>query len=180
VSRRAIFSVVLFILAVVCTTTGATAAPTGAKPAQRPARPGMTSFVWTNDEIDMLRQGNVPVSTVGGQSGQTPPVVIAAPSELASYDRTKDPDWYAGQAAILRAEIDARQADLTKQQAALADARNERQTDPGVDMDRGNAGVTPEAGVEVLEARVQEAQGELDALADLARQNGIPPAALRG
>lgn len=178
--RRSIFPMLLFILAIVYLAPGAFAAPPDAKPAQRAAQPDLNSFVWTNDEVDMLHQSNVPISVVGPQLDSTASVVAAAPGELESYDRTKDPAWYAEQAAILRAEMDTRQAELTQQVKAVADARNLRQSDPGVAMDRGNAGITPEAGIDNLEAQVREVQDQLDALADLARQNDIPAGVLRG
>ena len=128
----------------------------------------------------MLRESNVAVSVVGAQAGAAPAVVTAASGELESYDRTKDPEWYAQQAAILRAELDARQTELDQQEEALAEAQSERRTEPGVAMDRGNVGITPAAGIDILEAGVREVQDELDALSDLARQNDIPPGVLRG
>ncbi len=50
----------------------------------------------------------------------------------------------------------------------------------GINLDEGDIGITPEAGIEVLRQRVSEAKTELDALEDLARRNDIPPGALRG
>ena len=41
-------------------------------------------------------------------------------------------------------------------------------------------GITPEAAIDILQQRVNEAQTELAELEDLARQNDIPPGALRG
>jgi hypothetical protein len=50
----------------------------------------------------------------------------------------------------------------------------------GINFDQGDIGITPDAGVEILQRRVQETQSEIDALEDLARHNGIPPGTLRG
>jgi hypothetical protein len=50
----------------------------------------------------------------------------------------------------------------------------------GINLDQGDIGITLEAGIEILQRRVREAQSELDALEDLARHNGIPPGTLRG
>ena len=174
--RRAVSSAMSTALVIVWTAGSAVAGPLETKVDQRGARPDTTSFVWTNDEIDMLRSGNVPVSIFG----QRAPSLAGPERNKLPYDRTKDPAWYAQQAAILRAEIDAGQADLMRQQGALLSAKNERQTDPGVAMDTRSAGITAEAGIENLQARVQEAQDQLDALADLAQHNGIPPGVLRG
>ena len=177
VYRPTLSSAISIAVAVRCAAGGAVAGPPETKTVQRAARPNMPAFVWTNDEIDMLRQSNVTISSFGQL---VPPVTADAPAELESYDRTRDPAWYAQQAAILRAEIDERQAELTRQREALSNAKAQRQTDPGVAMGGRNAGITTEAGIENLQARLQEAQVQLDALADLAQRNGIPPGVLRG
>jgi uncharacterized protein YigA (DUF484 family) len=41
-------------------------------------------------------------------------------------------------------------------------------------------GITPQAGIEILAARVRELQSQRNDLTDLARQNDIPPGVLRG
>jgi len=69
--------------------------------------------------------------------------------------------------------------DLEQQRAALAQAKD-RVTQPGLSLKQDNAGVTPEAGIENLQAQVAETQAMLDELADLARTHNIPPGALRG
>ena len=90
-----------------------------------------------------------------------------------------DPTWYAAQAAALQAELDQREADLQEQQTAIAQAAN-RITTPGVSLTEKDAGVTPAAGLAILQALVQETQTKLDDLADVARQHSILPGALRG
>ena len=50
----------------------------------------------------------------------------------------------------------------------------------GINLDEGDVGITPEAGMEILQQRVEEARIELEALEDLARRNDIPPGILRG
>jgi hypothetical protein len=50
----------------------------------------------------------------------------------------------------------------------------------GINLDGGAIGITPEAGIEILQRRVYEIQSELDDLEDLARHNNIPPGTLRG
>jgi len=50
----------------------------------------------------------------------------------------------------------------------------------GINRDEGGIGITPEAGIEILQQRVKEAQAELDDLEDLARRNEIEPGTLRG
>ena len=142
-----------------------------------PAQAGKTKKVWTNDEMDQLRaRGLISTFNVATETAaQTP----AAPSEPATFTaRTEDPAWYAEQAAILQAELDKREAALREAQMAIAQAA-EGITQPGVAMDKSNAGVTPEAGIDILKAQAREVQTQLDELNDLARQNNIPPGVLR-
>jgi hypothetical protein len=102
-----------------------------------------------------------------------------APAERATFaSKTEDPGWYADQAAMLQAELDKREAALRNAQASLALVK-ERMTQPGIAMDQGNPGVTPESGIAILEAQVREVQDRLDELSSLARQNDIPPGDLR-
>ena len=62
----------------------------------------------------------------------------------------------------------------------LSVAQSLRRTTGGISLDAGDIGITPEAGIEILQQRVNETQTELDALQDLARRQGIAPGTLRG
>ncbi len=119
-----------------------------------------------------------------GTDSQNPVVWTNEKSKSASlpvrYVRTQDPEWYAEQAARLRDELEHRQAQLREYRQGLEDARSLRQTTGGINLDEGDIGITPEAGIEILQQRVNETQTELDALEDLARRNDIPPGTLRG
>jgi hypothetical protein len=141
--------------------------------------------VCTDDDLDQLRSRGL-ISIVGPEANQAaaqPAVQSAAapsgPAQPVYASRLEDPEWYAEKAADLQAELDLRAAALMKQKEAIALAAD-RITQPGLTMDEPNAGVTPEAGIANLEAQVQEVQNQLDELSDLARQNNIPPGALRG
>jgi hypothetical protein len=140
--------------------------------------------VWTNDDMDQLRSRGL-ISIVG-QEATEPAAQAPAPAEPAEttfpiYEsRLDDPEWYADRAADLQAELDKRQAALLQQQTAIAQAADQRITEPGLALDKDNAGVTPAAGLVNLEAQVQEVQSRLDELSDLARQHDIPPGVLRG
>jgi hypothetical protein len=131
--------------------------------------------VWTNDDVEKLH--NLGLISIVGRIDEERSTSASAP---APYVRTQDPEWYAERAAKLRDELERRRAQLREYWQALDDARNLRETAGGINLDEGDAGITPEAGIEILERRVKEAQTELDELEDLARRNGIPPGTLRG
>jgi hypothetical protein len=158
----------------------AIAIPTVAAEKSRPAQanPNQPKKVWTNEDMDGLRARGL-ISTFGSAVNEAAAPSAGATSQPVYASRLQDPEWYAQQAADLHAELDKRAADLRDAQAALAQAAN-GVTQPGVDMGRGNVGVTPEAGIAILQAETQEIQRQLDELSDLARQNNIPPGALRG
>jgi hypothetical protein len=161
----------------------AMAFPSSAAEKPRPAQSNQSQpkKVWTNDDTDQLRSRGL-ISIVGQEPTDAAAVAPAAPSESAppAYNsRLEDPAWYAQKAADLQAELEKREAALREQQTAMALAVKGI-TQPGIAMDKPNAGVTPEAGIAILAAQVQEVQNRMDELSDLARQNNIPPGVLRG
>src|ERR1700674_3082799 len=96
------------------------------------------------------------------------------------YVKTQGPEWYAGQAARLRDELERRNAQLGGYRQGIEDARSLKTMTGGINLDEGDIGITPEAGIEILQQRVNEAQAELDGLEGLAHHNDIPPGTLRG
>ena len=131
--------------------------------------------VWTNDNLEKLHSLGL-ISIVGGMDEEQ----LASASAPATYVETQDPEWYAEQAAQLRDELERRRAQLHEYQKVLEDARSLRETTGGINVDDGDIGITPEAGIEFLQQRLNEAQMGLDALEDLARRNDISPGTLRG
>jgi hypothetical protein len=131
--------------------------------------------VWTNDDLERLHTLGL-ISIVGRMDEET-----SKPASLPDlYVKTQDPEWYAARAAKLRDELEQRQAQLREYRLALDDARSLKETTGGLSLDNGNIGITPEAGIEILQQGANEAQTELDALEDLARHEDIPPGTLRG
>jgi hypothetical protein len=131
--------------------------------------------VWTNDDLERLHNLGL-ICIVGRMNDETPKPT----SQPQPYVKTQDPEWYAKQAANLRDELERRRAQLSEYRQALEDARSLRETTGAINLDDGDIGITPEAGIEILQQRVNETQAELDALEDLARRNDITPGTLRG
>jgi hypothetical protein len=132
--------------------------------------------VWTNEDLERLRSLGL-ISIVGQPASLDDANSVAMPS---TYVTTQDSEWYAEQAGALRSEFERRQARLAEYRRVLEDARSLRETTGGINLDEGDTGITPEAGIEILQQRVEEARTKLDALEDLARRNDIEPGTLRG
>jgi hypothetical protein len=94
--------------------------------------------------------------------------------------KTQDPAWYTEQAAKLRDELERRRAQLDGYRQAIEDARSLKTMTGGINLEEGDIGITPEAGIEILQQRVMEEQARLDDLEDLARRSDIEPGVLRG
>jgi hypothetical protein len=133
------------------------------------------TVVWTNEDLEKL-EGPGHISVVG----QIPEEDTAGAAAPAPYDSTKDPEWYTEQASNLRAELASNEAELQQFRQAIEDARDLKTMTGGINIDEGDVGITPEAGIEILQQRVNETQRDVDKLEDLARRNDIPPGALRG
>jgi hypothetical protein len=130
--------------------------------------------VWTNDDLEKLH--GFGLISIVGQADEETPVPGSAPRD---YAETQDREWYAEQAARLRGELEYRQTQLREYQQALNDARSLRESTGGVDLVGEDFAITPEAGIEILQQRVEEAQAKFDDLESLARRNDIPPGTLR-
>jgi len=103
--------------------------------------------------------------------GSTPP---------QPFVKTQDPAWYAEQAARLRDELERRKAQLDDYRQSIEEATSLKTAAGGINLDEGDIGITPQAGIEILQQRLSEAQSQLDTLEDMARRNGIEPGTLRG
>jgi hypothetical protein len=135
-----------------------------------------TTVLWTNEGLEKLRPQGV-ISIVGQPNTPEDSTSAALPP---LYVKTQDPEWYAEQAARLRDELERRKAQLGGYRQAIEGARSLKTMTGGINLDDGDIGITPEAGIEILQQRVSETQSELDALEDLARRNDILPGILRG
>ncbi len=103
-----------------------------------------------------------------------------SPSGPAPYVETRDPAWYAEQAAKLRDQLERKKAQLGGYRQGIEDGESLKTMTGGIDFDESNLGVTPEAGIAILQLRVSETRTEHDTFDDLARRNDVPPGALSG
>ena len=166
----------LIRLVAISMTVNTLAIPLRAANKPRAGKMEETTMVWTNQDLKRLRSLEL-ISVVGQPAPVHDATAIALPSP---YVKTQDPEWYAEQAAELLNELERRQAQLHQYQQALDDARGLKDTTGGINLDEGDIGITPQAGIEILQQHVNETQIKLDALEDLARHHGIPPGTLRG
>ena len=130
-------------------------------PNAKPAR------VWTNDEIDTLRN-NHSVSVVGNR----PPQNVSATSK--GYSMEKDPAWYRKQLTPLRAEIDKLDGQIAKMQAFLS---GENVSDPASLHPKRIP--TPQEQLKQMQAKRHADQQKIEDLLDRARHNDVEPGALR-
>lgn len=161
---------------VISMTVSTLAIPLRAANKPRAGKLEKTTALWTNEGLEELRPPCL-ISIVSQPSTAEDRTTAALPPP---YVNTQDPEWYAEQAARLWEQFERSEAELQHYRQAIEDARNLKTMTGGIDLDEGDIGITPEAGIEVLQQRVDQAQTEVEALEDLARRNDIPPGALRG
>src|SRR5260370_26571523 len=107
------------------------------------------TLVWTNDDLERLSDLGL-ICIVGRIDEETP----KSASLPQPYVKTQDPEWYAGQGAKLRDELERRRAQLGGYRQAIEDARSLKTMTGGINLDDGDIGITPEAGIEILGQRV--------------------------
>jgi hypothetical protein len=157
-------------------TLGTLAIPLRAANKPRGGEMKKTAAVWTNEDLEGLRAPGL-ISVVG------PPATVedASPAATPSlYVAIHDSEWYAEEATALRGELERRQARLDEYRQMIEDARSLKTTTGGINLEEGDIGITPEAGIEILQRRVTEVQEKLGDLEDLARRNDIEPGTLHG
>ena len=146
----------------------ATSAPPPAAQSQAAPLPNAKpAKVWTNDEVDTLRN-NPGVSVVGNRTPQN------ASAKSKGYSQEKDPAWYRKQLAPLRAEIEKLDPQIAKFKAFLS---GENIGDPAT-MHRQLV-PSPQDQLKKMEEKRQADAAKIDDLLDRARHNGIEPGALR-
>jgi hypothetical protein len=125
------------------------------------------SKVWTNDEIDTLRNKHS-VSVVGNHAPQK----VSATTK--GYSQEKDPAWYRKQLQPLQAEIEKYDGQIAKLNAFLSGDHVSDPPDP-----HHMRGLTPQEQLKQLEGKRAKDIEKVNDLMDRARHNDIPPGALR-
>jgi hypothetical protein len=152
------------------------------------APPAPQKKVWTNDDIDQIRnQGAGGISVMGPaaptgtaatqRNTSEPPNSAAKPGAKApALPKEKDPAWYREQLAPLYTALDRINDQIAVAQSAVdGDSRGDSGVSMGV---RAPAG-TPQEQVVALQKELADVQAKIDALLDMARHNDIEPGALR-
>jgi len=148
----------------------ATSAPPAPQAQAAPLDNAKPAKVWTNDEIDTLRN-NQSISVVGNRTPQN------ASAKSNRYSMEKDPAWYRKQLAPLRAEIEKLDGQIEQTKAFL----NGEIVNGQPASYHAYFGVpgNPQSQLKQMEAKRQADEAKIDDLLDRARHNGIEPGALR-
>ena len=158
----------------VCLALVSAAIPLRAANGPHAGRDRQNSVVWTNEDLEKLH--DLGLISIVGPTNEEASALETSPGPYVTRER----QWYAEQSAKLHAELERRATQLRQYQQALEDARSLRKMTGGINLDEGDIGITPEAGIEILQRRVREEQAKIDALEDLARRHDVPAAVVRG
>jgi hypothetical protein len=154
-----------------------------ARPAASP-KPDSQKKIWTNDDVERLNPAFVAsdARTTTASVASLPIVVVqplaSAPHRLAArapLAPEQDPRWYAQQLTALETElavISSREDELRQFRATSAGLPT------GLMLNAPVEGITTDNLIAQLEARRQEIAQQIDALGDVAHQNGLPPGVL--
>jgi len=155
-----------------------------AAPQQQPKPAPPAKKVWTNDDIDALREHGG-VSVVGGGSAPAPASggpaanganTPGAPANQPPLPKEKDPAWYRKNLVPLYAKLDALNGQIATAESAVSGDTSGSAT---VSMDAMGSAATPQQQLTQLQQQQQQVQDQIDNLEDMARHNGIEPGALR-
>jgi hypothetical protein len=152
--------------------------------AQHPKPVPPAKKVWTNDDIDTLREHGgvsivgsapaaVPASGGPAANGANTP---GAPANPPTLPKEKDPAWYRKQLAPLYAKLDELNTALANAESAVS---GDTRGSAAVSMDATGNAATPQQQLVQLQQQQQQVQDQIDNLEDMARHNGIEPGALR-
>ena len=150
--------------------TSSTAAKNPA-PAAKP-REDQTKKVYTNDDFGWYRPPSSATQSDQSTESSSASSADASGSEIVPYDPHQDPQWYAEQVTALENDLAA----IESKETALQQFRATSTGLPtGLDLSAPIEAITTDGFIAQLESRRQQIEQQLDDLADLARENGLPP-----
>src|SRR5260221_12691738 len=162
-----------FVLAI-SMTISTLAIPLRAASNPRAGKTERAAVLWTNDELEKLRPLGL-ISIVGQPSTAESAITAALPPP---YRSTQDPEWYAEQAAKLRAQLENNEAELQRYCQAIEDAKSLKTTTGGINLKEGDSGITLDADIVFVQLRGRLTQSKSAASQENARRNHIRPGAL--
>src|SRR5579859_640097 len=87
--------------------------------------------LWTNEGLEKLRP--LGLVSISGQPSTAKSAIT--PVLPPPYRSTQDPEWYGGQAARLRDELERRNAQLDAYRQAIEDAKSLKTTRGGINLE---------------------------------------------
>ena len=168
---RSLISTSLLLLPTVALAGGGANAP--ASPQPQPVQ--QTTKVWTNDDLAALGPRFESTSRPAQVPASRPAVAAAQKVSAAPLPAEQDPRWYAQELGPLEDELAA----VSAQEEQLRDFRETGSTaGTGLNIAAPCVGLTTDNLIATLAARRREIEQQIDALADTARENGLPPGIL--
>ncbi len=150
--------------------TSSTAAKNPA-PAAKP-REDQTKKVYTNDDFGWYRPSSSATQSDQSTESSSASSEDASGSGIAPYDPHQDPQWYAEQVAALENDLTA----IENKETALQQFQATSSGLPtGLDLSAPVEDITTDGLIAQLESRRQQIEEQLNDVADLARENGLPP-----
>jgi len=147
-------------------------------PASPHPKPDRQTKVWTNEDVEALGPRFAPVS-------EAVPAVLAGAAAVtanvasAPLAAEQNPQWYAQQLTLLETELASVSDQLSDTRSLTRQFRAARAgVQTGLNVVAPCEGITSDNFIAQLEARRQEILEQMDALADTARSNGMPPGIL--
>jgi len=151
--------------------------PAANPPAAPAAKPDRQVKVWTNEDVQALGPASEPASSParGQTSGPVSESLTATSRQTAAIPPAQNPLWYASQVDALSSELASVTAEKDSLQHFMPTGSG---LQPGLNIDAPCVIINTYDLIAQLDARQAELQGQLDALADAARENEISPSTL--
>ena len=152
------------------------AGPASPRPHTLPLKPAAQQKVWLSEEVEALRDRGL-ISIVGEETAEETAVVEETSATPAPrLAKELDPDWYLERLVEPRVELARVEETLASLRRNLACACT---PEGGLNVDRPNAGITPESGLWLLDRRARNLRAEISSIEDEALRRGLAPGLFR-